>query len=40
MTDSSRTALKLWVAIVASGLWMGAAGVALIGWVISRMRDK
>lgn len=40
MDDGSRTAIKLWVGIVATGLWMGAAGAAVVGWVISRMREK
>lgn len=40
MDAGERTAIKLWVGIVATGLWIGAAGAALIGWLISRMRER
>lgn len=36
----SRDPLKIWVGIIATGMWAGAAGAAVIGWLVSRMRES
>lgn len=39
MADDLPIPMKVWVGVIATGLWVGAVGAWGIGWIISRTRE-
>ncbi len=38
--DEPPVPLKIWVGIIATGLWIGVASTWGIGWVIKQVRER